>query len=139
MKENDWIVANINNPEFTASDFKNIQGLSLDNTQLLSKDDYLKSSLIVNNSIFQNEEGVFDKNKFNEFYSTQAKKFSDFQQESALDNYTYGFWDTSRNNINIFTIGYKHTASISCWNSIYCMTNCICNKIIPVKIIFIVS
>ena len=31
MKQNDWIVANINNPEFTESDFKNIQGLTLDN------------------------------------------------------------------------------------------------------------
>lgn len=31
MKENDWIVATLNNPEFTAADFKNIQGLSLDN------------------------------------------------------------------------------------------------------------
>jgi hypothetical protein len=32
MKQNDWIIANINNPDFTASDFKNIGGLSLENT-----------------------------------------------------------------------------------------------------------
>jgi hypothetical protein len=52
MKENDWIVANINNPEFTASDFKDIGGLSLDNTQLLPFDDYLKYDKITSNPLF---------------------------------------------------------------------------------------
>ena len=41
MKQNDWIVANINNPDFTSSDLKNIGGLSLENTQLLPFEDYL--------------------------------------------------------------------------------------------------
>lgn len=96
MKQNDWIVATLNNPEFTAADFKNIQNLSLDNTQLLSKDEYLKSSFITENDAFKNDEGVFSKDKFNTFYDEQSKKFQDFQQDSSLDNYTYGFWDTSR-------------------------------------------
>ncbi len=95
MKENDWIVATINNPDFTASDFKNVQGLSLDNTQLLSKDDYLKSSFITTNPAFQNADGTFNKDKFDTFYNNQAKKFQDFQQESDLDNYQYSFWDTA--------------------------------------------
>ena len=47
MKQNDWIVANINNPEFSISDFKNIQGLSLDNTQLMPEESYLKSKFIL--------------------------------------------------------------------------------------------
>ena len=96
MKQNDWIVATLNNPEFTAADFKNIQNLSLDNTQLLSKEEYLKSSFITENDAFKNDEGVFSKDKFNTFYDEQSKKFQDFQQDSSLDNYTYGFWDTSR-------------------------------------------
>ena len=96
MKQYDWIVATLNNPEFTAADFKNIQGLSLDNTQLLSKDEYLKSSFITENDLFRKNDGTFDEDKFNTFYNNQAKKFSDFQQESLLDNYTYGFWDTSK-------------------------------------------
>lgn len=96
MKQNDWIVATLNNPEFTAADFKNIQNLSLDNTQLLSKDKYLESSFITENDVFKNNEGVFSKDKFNTFYDEQAKKFQDFQQDSSLDNYTYGFWDTSK-------------------------------------------
>lgn len=95
MKQNDWIVATLNNPEFTAADFKNIQNLSLDNTQLLSKDEYLKSPFITNNSAFSNSDGTFNKDKFNSFYNEQAQKFKDFQQDSSLDNYTYGFWDTA--------------------------------------------
>jgi len=42
--------------------------LSLDNTQLLSKDEYLKSSFITENDAFKNDEGVFSKDKFDTFY-----------------------------------------------------------------------
>ena len=95
MKQNDWIVATLNNPEFSAADFKNIQNLSLDNTQLLSKDEYLKSQFITNNDAFKNSDGTFDKDKFDSFYNKQAQKFQTFQQDSSIDNYTYGFWDTA--------------------------------------------
>lgn len=95
MKQNDWIVATLNNPEFTAADFKNIQNLSLDNTQLLSKDEYLKSQFITNNDAFKNSDGTFNKDKFDSFYNKQAQKFQTFQQDSSIDNYTYGFWDTA--------------------------------------------
>lgn len=96
MKQNDWIVATLNNPNFSAADFKNIQNLTLDNTQLLSKEDYLKSSFITGNEMFANSDGTFNKDKFNSFYEEQAKKFQEFSQENTLDNYTYGFWDTQR-------------------------------------------
>ena len=98
MKQNDWIVATLNNPDFTATDFKNILDLSLDNTQLLSKDEYMKSSFITENPNFQTD-GAFDKKKFEDFYNYQTSKFNDFSQESLIDNYQYGFWDTSRNSI----------------------------------------
>jgi hypothetical protein len=29
---NDWIIANLNNPDFTTADFKNIGGFTLENT-----------------------------------------------------------------------------------------------------------
>jgi hypothetical protein len=32
MKENDWIVATLNNPTFDAGDFQYISDMSLDNT-----------------------------------------------------------------------------------------------------------
>ena len=93
MKENDWIVANINNPTFNETDFKNIQGLTLDNTQLLPLDSYLKSSFITNNDLFKDDEGNFDKTKFEDFYKTQAGKFKNFQENSDIGSYEFGFWD----------------------------------------------
>ena len=35
MKENDWVIANINNPEMNAGDFR-VAGMDMDNTQMLS-------------------------------------------------------------------------------------------------------
>ena len=99
MKQNDWIVASLNNPDFTATDFKNILDLSLDNTQLLSKDEYLKSSFITNNPMFQDNNGEFSKQKFDDYYNKQLEKFNNFSSESLIDNYQYGFWDTSRKSL----------------------------------------
>ena len=93
MKQNDWIIANINNPDFTVSDFKNIGELSLENTQLLPMESYLKSEKITNNNLFKDDSGQFSKNKFKEFYNDQAERFNTFSQDSTLDNYEYGFWD----------------------------------------------
>jgi hypothetical protein len=51
MKENDWIIAGLNNPDKNAGDFRTL-GLNMDNTQMLSKDEYLKSDYIKNNPVF---------------------------------------------------------------------------------------
>jgi|MGYP003418286910 hypothetical protein len=51
MKENDWIIANLNNPQYSPGDLRTL-GLNLDNTQILSKEDYLKSDYIKNNKAF---------------------------------------------------------------------------------------
>jgi hypothetical protein len=48
MKENDWLIASLNNPDFSAGDFKDVSGLSLDNTQFLSEDVYKNSPYIRN-------------------------------------------------------------------------------------------
>ena len=52
---NDWLVANLNNPDFTVSDFQNIADMSTANTQMLSKDKYLKSDFIKNNDAFKDD------------------------------------------------------------------------------------
>lgn len=91
--KNDWIIANLNNPDFTSADFKNIGGFTLENTDLLPKEKYLESEKILQNPIFQNESGQFDKNKFDIYYNNQAEKFGNFQHDSNVDNYEYGFWD----------------------------------------------
>ena len=91
--KNDWIIANLNNPDFTTADFKNIGGFTLENTQLLPESKYLESDKILQNPLFFDESGKFDKNKFNVYYNNQAEKFGNFQHDSNLDNYEYGFWD----------------------------------------------
>ena len=93
MKQNDWIIANINNPDFTVSDFKNIGGLSLENTQLLPIEQYLKNDKVVNNELFKDSSGQFNKEIFKNYYNNLSEKFNNFSQESSLDNYEYGFWD----------------------------------------------
>jgi|GEM_PF-2504275 hypothetical protein len=59
MRENDYIVASINNPNFTNGDFQDVLGMNGNNTQILSKDQYLKSSFITNNPAFQDDKGNF--------------------------------------------------------------------------------
>jgi hypothetical protein len=49
---NDWIVANINNPEFSVADFHNVAEMDVSNTQMLSKQDYLNSDYIKKNPLF---------------------------------------------------------------------------------------
>lgn len=72
MKQNDWIVASINNPTFDAGDFQHISDMTLDNTQLLSKDQYLKSRYIRENDMFKNAQGEFSEELFDRFYQGAA-------------------------------------------------------------------
>lgn len=96
MKQNDWIIASINNPTFTVGDFQNIADMSLDNTQLLSKDEYLKSNFIRNNELFKDNNGKFSEDKFTQFYDNAASNFAQFSTENIIDNYKYSIWDTHR-------------------------------------------
>lgn len=91
MKQNDWIVANINNPEFDVQDFKYISEMSLDNTQLLPKEEYLKSSYILENDRFKNQNGEFSNNLFDNFYKEAANKFAQFSTENIIDDYQYEY------------------------------------------------
>ena len=91
--KNDWIIANLNNPDFTTADFKNIGGFTLENTELLPKEKYLESDKILQNPVFQDESGQFSKKKFDNYYNNLAEKYGNFQHDSNIDNYEYGFWD----------------------------------------------
>lgn len=95
MKENDWIVATLNNPTFDVGDFQNILDMNLDNTQMLSREQYLKSNYIRENPNFQTD-NQFDESKFNAFYAQQIKKFGEFSTENVIDNYEYSMWDVTR-------------------------------------------
>ena len=91
MKQNDWIVANLNNPTFDVQDFKYISEMSLDNTQLLPKEAYLKSNFIREHKIFKNQKGEFSQDLFDTFYKEAANKFAQFSTENMVDDYEYEY------------------------------------------------
>lgn len=93
---NDWIVANINNPNFDISDFKNIADMTYDNTQLLPASVYLNNQKIRDNELFKDQDGNFNSETFMKFYNYQAHKFQEFYQDSYIDTYEYNMWDTRR-------------------------------------------
>lgn len=94
MKQNDWVIANINNPTFDVGDFQNILDMNLSNTQLLDKEKYINNKQIRSNRMFQNESGEFSEKKFNDFYDKISKSFQTFSQD--IDNYEYSLWDITR-------------------------------------------
>lgn len=96
MKQNDWLVASLNNPDFTPQDFKDVSGMTLDNTQFLPKDAYKKLPYIRNKQEFQNDEGQFSDEKFDSFYKNISDTFNTFSTEDSVDNYEYSIWDINR-------------------------------------------
>ena len=65
--------------------------MSLDNTQMLSRDEYLKSKFITDNPNFQDDAGAFSKEKFNEYYNQTLNKFNDFTKQT--DNFKYDIFN----------------------------------------------
>lgn len=93
---NDWLVANINNPDFTVSDFKNIADMSIDNTQFLKKDQYLKSDFIKNNPAFKGNDGQFSQKKFDQYYDQRLQDFEDFKNDKTPAGLELSVFDTLR-------------------------------------------
>lgn len=90
MKQNDWLVAGLNNPDYSISDFF-ISGLNIDNTQLLSEDQYKTSSFIRDQFT---ENGVFNEDAFNKFYKKKAQEFGRLSEMDTEDNFLYDPFDT---------------------------------------------
>lgn len=93
---NDWIVANLNNPDFSVSDFQNIADMSVSNTQMLSKDEYLKSDYIKNNDAFKDSQGKFSQKAFDKFYNQQLQTFQQFRTNNTTDGLSYDVFDIRR-------------------------------------------
>lgn len=93
---NDWIVANLNNPDFSVSDFQNIADMSVNNTQMLSKDKYLKSDFIKNNDAFKDSQGKFSEKAFDNFYNKQLQTFQEFRTHNTTDGLSYDVFDIRR-------------------------------------------
>lgn len=90
MKQNDWIVAGITNPNIDVGQFL-LSGVNAANTQLLSADEYKKSTFI-KDKFSQN--GVFDEAAFDEFYKKRAEDFGRLQALSSVDVFQYDPFDT---------------------------------------------
>lgn len=90
MKENDWIVAGLLNPEFSTNDFL-ISGLTPDNTQLLTEEQYKKSSFVRDRFT---ENGVFNEQDFDNFYKKRAEEFGRLQSMDVKDTFVYSPFDT---------------------------------------------
>ena len=90
-KENDWLVATINNPDFNYSQLKAI-GLTSDNTSLLTKDEY-KQSPFIQEKFKSKDTDTFDEAAFNKYYDSAAKSYNNFAtdnfQDKLTDNYQY--------------------------------------------------
>ncbi len=91
MLNNDWIVANIQNPEYTTGMFSTA-GLDTENTQMLSEDSYLKSNFIIKNPYFADKNGNFDKDKFHDFYKDAATGWKQIQTKKNLEH-VYDLFD----------------------------------------------
>lgn len=96
MKQNDWIVATVNNPTYDSQDFQYLSGLTLENTQLLPKEAYLKSSFIRENNAFKDKDGNFNEQLFDNIYRDAVQKFQDFSTENEVNDYQYSMWDVLR-------------------------------------------
>ena len=105
---NDWIVANLNNSDFTISDFHDIADMNVNNTQMLTRDKYLKSPFIQNNPAFQTEDGKFSKDKFNKYYDQKLKSFQEFTEERYPAGPALDMFDTNRTeNTEVKDVGFE--------------------------------
>ena len=96
MVKNDWIVAGLNNPEFTAYDFSTIADMNLNNTQMLSADEYLKSDFIKNHEMFQDDSGNFSEKKFKQYHQQRLEDFREFQEQEFPKGPQLDMFDTDR-------------------------------------------
>jgi hypothetical protein len=79
MKENDYLLNALSNPDFSNVDFANV-GLNANNTSIESKDTYKKLNYIQSNPIFQTD-GKFDETKFDEFYDAALVGYNRFSSD----------------------------------------------------------
>lgn len=97
MFENDWILASLSNPTLDIDDLASIGGLTTNNTQFLSKDQYLKSNFIKDNPAFKDQYGNFSNEKFDNFYETQASRWRDLQNNEFPKGIELDAFDTVSN------------------------------------------
>jgi len=68
MKQHDFLLGMLNNPQFSPQDFKEVAGMNLDNTQFLTRNNYKNFKVIRDNDLFKDDNGRFSDEKFDKFY-----------------------------------------------------------------------
>lgn len=96
MVKNDWIVAGLNNPDFTPYDFSTIAELDLNNTQMLSAEEYMKSDFIKNHDMFKDDSGNFSESKFKQYHQKRLEDFREFQEQEFPKGPQLDMFDTDR-------------------------------------------
>lgn len=90
MKQNDWIVAGITNPNTDVGNFI-LSGVNASNTQLLPAEEYKRSNFIKDKF---SSNGVFNEAAFDEFYKKRVGDFGRLQALSSVDTFQYDPFDT---------------------------------------------
>lgn len=96
MAKNDWIVAGLNNPDFTPYDFSTIAELNLNNTQMLSAEEYMKSDFIKNHDMFKDDSGNFSEDKFRQYHQKRLQEFGEFQEQEFPKEPQLDMFNTDR-------------------------------------------
>ena len=96
MKENDYFLNILTNPEFTSRDFKQI-GLTTENTDMQDIDTYKNLQFIQDNPMFQTD-GKFDETKFNNAYNYALMSYNNFTNAQTAQDIASSF-KFFRNNI----------------------------------------
>lgn len=97
MKQNDYFLNVVSNPDFNNADFS-VVGLDSSNTSLESKDVYKNLEYVQNLEMFKTD-GTFDPNKFDDFYNAVSIRYNEL---ATLDTAKLLAKNLSASKYNIF-------------------------------------
>lgn len=87
-RQNDWFAANLNRPDF-GFDQMFASGITPDNTTLRDKD-YYKNIQQVKDVFTDKATGVFNEERFNDYYDGLSRSYNEFSRTSFVDNWLKG-------------------------------------------------
>ena len=91
--KHDWLLENLSNPDLDTFELSTLGELNTDNTQFLSKDEYLQFEQIRNQ--FTNDFGEVDEQAFDNFYNSVAYKWNELQSGEFPKGLELSIFDTS--------------------------------------------
>ena len=83
MRENDYFLNKLTNPDFSEQDFRGI-GLTTENTSIEDRETYKSLDYIQTNPLFQTD-GAFDEAKFDAFYNHSLASYNQFANDETSE------------------------------------------------------